>query len=499
MEVALAYDHHSTVLTVPGLSALDIATNRRRAPVAFAGRVKQPYLLRQLLLALQKAIVSDLRWMDEDEWRQTLDPVITVHADQLFFEAFSNDQSTYARLSAPLDAFEADGEVRYGTTNIDFTWQLRDALLSLRSSRRTTFTVGPTSFGVTTAVGSGVDQHVERKVDVPTDWLKGFLQVQSALTMHPFLFDAHPVDLLTVIAYFQDNKPPSPPHGLRFEFNPDGPIAIALEPWEQRFVLRETHYHGQARSVRVWGRRRLELLLGVLPYADTVTIGVLGRGLPHFYTCTCGPYQFTLVLSGWTRNDWSRDSAFDALAPRGAPDATNVARVYAHLGEHLLARRSMIAADLSLSPGEVEQALFALCRAGRVMYDPTTSQYRSRDLFAEPLDVSALFAPDPHSVTARRLFAEGRVTLRAITGPEQRDDGRNETRAEATVADDKQAYDVLVSVDSSERLRFGRCGCPYFQANLLSRGPCEHLLAARLALEAAIAEEGEALSRGADA
>jgi hypothetical protein len=204
------------------------------------------------------------------------------------------------------------------------------------------------------------------------------------------------------------------------------------------------------------------------------------------------------VLSGWTRNDWSRDSAFDALAPRGAPDATTVARVYAYLGEHLLARRSMIAADLSLSAGEAEQALFALCRAGRVMYDPTTRQYRSRDLFAEPLDVSTLFAPDPRSITARRLFAAGRVTLRAITLPEQREDGRKETRAEASVAEDKQTYDVLVSVDSSGRLRFGRCGCPYFQANLLSRGPCEHLLAARLALEAATAEEAEALAVVAD-
>src|SRR5262249_25264513 len=232
MEVALAYDHRTTIVTTPSLSALDIATNRRRAPVAFSGRVKEPYLLRQLLLALHQTILSDLRWVDEDEWQRMLDPVITVHADQLFFEAFSNDQSTYARLSAPLDAFEAEGEVRYGTTNIDFTWQLRDALLSMRSSRRTQFSVGPTSFGVSTAVGSGADQHVERKVDVPADWLKGFLQVQGALTMHPFLFDARPVDLLTTIPYFQDNKPPSLPHGLRYEFTPDKPIAAILEPWE---------------------------------------------------------------------------------------------------------------------------------------------------------------------------------------------------------------------------------------------------------------------------
>jgi hypothetical protein len=484
MEVALTYDQPTTVVTTPEISALSIATNRRRAPVAFTGRVKSPYLLRQLLLGLQRVVVSDLRWLDEEEWLQILDPVITVHHDQLFFEAFSNDQSSYVRLSAPLDAFEPEGEVRYGTTNIDFTAQLRDALTQLRSSRRTIFTVGAASFAVSTAVGPAAQEHVERKVDVPDGWLKGFLQVQSAFAMHPYLFDAQPVDLLSAIAFFQDNKPPSLPHGMRFEFTPDAPITIMLEPWEQRFVLRETQYHGYERSVRLWGRRRLELLQGVLPYADKVTIGVLGRGLPHFYICHCGPYQFTLVLSGWTNNDWGRDSALDALAPRGAPDPERIARVYAYLGERLLARRDDIAAGLGIQPQEAEVALFALCRAGRAMYDPTTRQYRNRDLFAEPLNVDKLFAPDPRAIAAQRLVEAGHVRLGEITPPERREDGRRETRAEASVTDG-QVYDVLVSVDNTGRLRFGRCECAYFQNNLLSRGPCEHLLAVTYALEAA--------------
>ncbi|HEV8192828.1 MAG TPA: SWIM zinc finger family protein [Ktedonobacterales bacterium] len=497
MEVALAYDHRTTVVTAPGMSALDIATNRRRTPVSFTGRVKAPHLLRQLLLALHQVIVSDQRWYDENEWRQMLDPVITVHHDQLFFEAFSNDQSSYVRLSAPLDAFEAQGDVRYGTTNIDFTWQLREALLSLRSSRQTMFSIGPTSFAVATEVGAAADERVERKVDVPEGWLKGFLQVQSALTMHPFLFDVKPVDLLSTIAFVQDNKPPSLPHGLRFEFVPNEPITAVLEPWDQRFVLRETHYTGYQRTVRLWGRRRLELLQGVLPYAETVTIGVLGRGMPHFYICQCGPFQFTLVLSGWSKNDWSKDSAFDALAPRGTADNECIARVYAHLGEHLTARRDAIGSDLGMRAQETEQALFALCRAGRVMYDPTTGQYRNRDLFAEPLDVGALFAPDPRSIAAQRLLAAGKVRLHSVAPPERREDGRRETRAEASVTDG-QDYDVLVSVDTTGRLRFGKCACPFFQSNLMSRGPCEHILAACFALDQNGSEDSHARDETAD-
>jgi hypothetical protein len=498
MEVTLAYDGPSTVVTTPDVSALTIATNRRRAPVSFSGRVKAPYLLRQLLLALQRVVLSDLRWLDEDEWLRTLDPVITVHHDQIFFEAFSNDQSSYARLSASLDAFEPQGEIRYGTTNIDFTDQLRDALTHLRSSRRTLFSIGATGLAVSTAVGASAREHVERKVTLPDEWLKGFLQVQSAFAMRAYLFDARPVDVLSIIAFLEENKPPSLPHGMRVEFTPDAPISIALEPWDKRFVLRETRYSGYERSVRLWGRRRLELLQGVLPYAEKVRIGVLGRGLPHFYICQCGPFQFTLALSGWTKNDWSKDSALDALAPRGTPDVKLVARVYAYLGERLLAGRDEIAAGMGVDKGEAESALFALCRAGRAMYDPTTRQYRNRDLFAEPLDIAVLFAANPKAVVARRLVESGAVTLGVITPPERRDDGRRETRAEAQVTDG-QVYEVLVSLDSTGRLRFGRCGCPFFQNNLLSRGPCEHLLAVSMALEAAQAEAAGELDEPAQA
>ncbi len=303
--------------------------------------------------------------------------------------------------------------------------------------------------------------------------------------MPAFTFDVHPVDLLSVIAFFRENRPPSPPHGLRFELQPGNPIAAVLEPWERRFTLRDTHYTGYERSVRLWGRKRLELLAGILPYAQQVTVGVLGRALPHIYVCSCGPYRFLLVLSGWTGSEWSRDVAFDLMAPLGSPDPDELDRVHAYLSEHLAARPEQIATDTGLSQREVEVILFQLCRAGRAMIDPTSRQYRLRELFAAPLDLDLLFAPDPRVAAARRLVAQGQVTLGRVTPPEENHTRPNETRAEATVRDGDAIYDVIVAVDDSDRLRFGRCGCPFFVDNMVSLGPCVHIQAARLALEAA--------------
>lgn len=489
MKVALAYNHRTSVTSSLSGSALDFATNLRRVPVSFRGRVKEPVLLRQLLGALHEVILNDSRRLSDEEYWLTLDPVITVHPDQLFFEAFSNDESSYARLSAPLDAFEAEGVIQYGTTNIDFTRELRDALQNLRSSRRTVFAVGAGGFGVTTVKGAGHAQvHFERKVDLPDSWLKGFLQVQGALTMRPFTFDVRPVDLLTVIAFFKENKPPRhlrrAAHDLRYELRPGEPISIVVQPWQERFVLKGTKYEGYERTIRVWGRRRLELLQAVLPYAQKVTIGLLGRGLPHIYICHCGVYQFVLVLSGWTKNDWATSSAFDLLAPQAKADPDALASVYRVLGQQLITSRTQIAEHSGLSKPEIESVLFQLSRAGRVIFDPTTRRYRQRELFADPLDAETLFAPDPRLDVAQTLFSNGNVTIKQITPPEE--NTRPETRLEAQVTDENEGYEgynVIVAVDRDGRLRFGKCECPFFKENLMSRGPCEHILAARKGLE----------------
>lgn len=478
MNVQFAYDHRTDVVTSLNGSAIDFAANMRRLPVAFQGQVKEPYLLRQMMLALHEVILGDFR--ESERWSWILDPVITVHPDELFFEAFSTDESVYGRLSAPLDAFEVAHDPVYGTTNIDFTWQLRTALQELRSSRRTDFTVGAGGFGAATNVGATAKAHFEHKVDLPETWLKGFLQVQGALAMHAFTFDVRPVDLLTAIHYFQDHSERNFSNGLRYDFRPGEAISIILEPWDYRFMMKGTSYNGYARTVRLWGRRRLQLLLGVLPYAQKVTIGVLGRGLPHFYICHCGVYQFTLVLSGWTGNDWAKGSAFDLLAPRQNVDAEKLAIVYNHLTQHFAATQEQIAIYTLLPDAEVQQILFELCRAGRVMYDPTSEQYRLRELFQEPLDMNTLFVPDPRIERARQLFQDGKVSLVSAGPSEIR---KNEMRAVALVADSAEAYNVVVAVDQEGRIRFGQCQCRFFKDNIMSRGPCEHILATRTAFD----------------
>src|SRR3954471_17105753 len=123
---------------------LGMSANARR-PVRFHGRVTRNIpLFRFVLRALGEAIWSNDSWASQGEFGSwILDPVITVHPDRIFFEAFSQDQSVYAMLILNPDLFATQGELQTGTTNVDFTAWLWAALNELRSSRETWFRVGP--------------------------------------------------------------------------------------------------------------------------------------------------------------------------------------------------------------------------------------------------------------------------------------------------------------------------------------------------------------------
>ena len=77
-----------------------------------------------------------------------LDPVITVHPDEVFFECFSEDESSYGRLGTKYDVFENISEFSCGTTNIDYSAALYDEFQKIRTYKNTRFEIDPSGFEV---------------------------------------------------------------------------------------------------------------------------------------------------------------------------------------------------------------------------------------------------------------------------------------------------------------------------------------------------------------
>ncbi|MEI9866353.1 MAG: hypothetical protein WDN00_17710 [Limisphaerales bacterium] len=181
MIFALDYASPSVFESDRDRALLGMSANARRR-VHFHGQVMRNIpLLRFVLRALGEAIWSNDTWVTQGELMSwILDPVITVHPDRVFFEAFSQDQSVYAMVVANPEMFATDGEIVTGTTNVDFSAWLWGALNELRSSRETWLRVGAQGFEVKT---KGAGGRFEQKVELPDSWVRGFLQVSSAMAM----------------------------------------------------------------------------------------------------------------------------------------------------------------------------------------------------------------------------------------------------------------------------------------------------------------------------
>lgn len=465
---------------------LGVSANSRR-PVRFHGRVTRNIpLFRFTLRALGEAIWSDDTWASADEFGSwILDPVITVHPDRIFFEAFSQDQSVYAMVIASPQMFATEGEVVTGTTNIDFSAWLWGALNELRSSRETWLHIGAQGFEVKT---KGAGGRFEQKVDLPDNWVRGFLQLSGAMAMPGTRLMVRPADLLAAIRFLRYTKAKVSPRALRYEFAPGEDARIILEPWEQVIRLRGAeHNYTEPRTIRTWGRRRLNLIEPLLPFATSVDIYLKGRGLPSFYAVHLPDLTFVLGLSGWSEQRWTGAASFDLLNDEEPVSDEVINRVFQHLGEKFHASPKEMAAQLNLEPNLAWRACERLCRQGRAILDVESRDFRHRELFEKPVDEAKLFPPDERIERARALLAanaipfvrcepqETRKTkkLKTPEGPVTREIVYRDWRVTGDVSSEK----TEIVVGDTGRIIFGTCSCRFFQDNLLGKGPCEHMVA----------------------
>jgi hypothetical protein len=449
-----------------------------------------------------------------------LDPVVTVHPDGVFLEVFSKDEGTYAKLSVDRSAYDlepaADGAPVYGTTHVDFGQALVDGLQQMRGYRRTTLTIGPevarpaaevaaaeaaaagvvkpapaagAAAAVALAVASPAQldaKRLEKQLNVPDSWLRGFLQVQSAAALPSDAFAVAPVDLYNLLRQLRlraDVK--GKRRGLRVELVPGEVPRLVLEPWETVLAATAEPYRGRAaKVVRLWGRRRLMLVRRLLPFVDRVEVHVLGSGLPSFWVLRAGDVTLTLGLTGFTAANWSQAVGFDLLLPRQTPAAqAQLARsldaVVKHLRTVWFASANEIGAAVKLTGAALAETLRAGCQQGRLMFDLSAGVYRLRPLTDAPLDLGRLEYRNDRERVAHDLLVR-RGAVRIVTENRIATVGL-ELTGKVTVDEDKREYRPQMVLGDEGQVGRAECTCGLFRTQGLKQGPCAHLLALRLA------------------
>jgi predicted nucleic acid-binding Zn finger protein len=409
---------------------------------------------------------------DRELWFK-LDPVITVHPDQVFFECFSRDESSYGRLAASYDVFDQLGERACGTTNIDYSDKLYAEFQKIRSYKATSLAVDPTGFDVRT---SGEDTFREVKIDVPDSWVRGFLQVSAAATLPAAVVDLHPMDVHNVLLRLRRNKELFGPRSLRWRLRPGEPVEIVVEPWGHVVRCPRSTYRGErATEIRTWGRRRLLVLERLLARARGVRVHLLGSGQPSFYVVDLGGLSFTLGLSGWSLNNWSQAANFDLMAAREDVDDVTRARVYDQLGTSWRAGTAELASALRLDPPVVASALAGWVQAGRAIFDLEHGVWRKRELARDPLPIEQLRFSSPREAEAATLLHRAKIAV------DRADDADGGLRLAGRLQDRRTVFTAAITFDVERRIVDADCSCDYFVRHRLYKGPCSHMLALRAA------------------
>ena len=365
------------------------------------------------------------------------DPVVTSEAANLRFESFSACCGVYARLDVLSDGLDR-APAASGTTNVDFNPPMREALARVAGSQPVRLHVGTEEVGIRT-FGVGV---VEHKVPLSDRWVRGFAEVQVAASGLELLSDlpiAHARGFLRTLPRSSRHLAWAQPVGssLRLTSRPAAGAACLAGPerlWSLEPMLRF------ATRLRVYG---VDSGRNPAPAASAWELVLEGA-------------RYTIVTSPEVSRGFSGEGGllFDLASADSEPDAEVVAP---HLGWGHPIEVERLASQVGLPGERTRAALVFLGAQGRVGYDLAQGAYFHREL---PLRTEALLKMNPRLMEARQLVEDGRVHV----------DGSGAR---------------VKSGDLEHRVAFApngdRCTCPWWGKYAGTRGPCKHVLAARLA------------------
>ncbi len=446
---------------------------------------------------LAKAHHAYYNWLLENDPDAALilDPIISVHPDKITLEVFSKDEGSYALLCFDHTFFEVLGETRYGTTNIDFSTELAQGIEQMRSFRDTQFSVGQSAVEFKTDTASELPdtELIEKQIQVPRTWIRGFLQVQSSAQLPADVFQLNPIDLYNCLHHLRmhaDIK--GKRRGLRIELVPQQQPRLVLEPNDSVIECTASVYKGkQAKVIRLWGRRRLALLKRFLPYAETIEVSLLGNGMPSFWVLKGKGISLTIAITGFTASNWSQSLNFDLLLPRQSETVENLLQVCEYLKSNYVATLNQISKAIKLSKKDSVSALQQACQQGLVIYDLANKCYRYRPLTQTPLEldqfqfrqVAEMLAYD--LVSRQQSIGKLSTTLIPNEGVE--------ISADIKVKEDRREYLSRLKLSEEGHVTRAECSCHQIMQHGLSQGPCSHLIALRLVYAAQQANRDEKL------
>ncbi|SFC13540.1 hypothetical protein [Clostridium uliginosum] len=433
---------------------------------------------------IEKDFWKFIKDRDLDLWF-VLDPVITVHPDMVSFEAFSVDESTYGCLSIDMEEFELLQKPSLGTTNIDFSAKLAKEIERFRTYSDVELSVNPEGFAVDTGV---MPEHMEKKIDLPETWIKGFNQVSSAASLGGIDIELSPIDMYDICSFLRRHKAKKSPRYMKWVLEPNKPVKIIFEPFGTVLTLKAIYTGEKKREEKMWGRRRWLVLEKIIPLSKSFKVRLLGFGMPQFITADMGTMKMTIGFSSWSSNDWVKGTAFNILG--GFIGDGNYDKVYKLLKEKRYASMESIYDNLNEDSKSVNKAgIGMLLRRGEGYYDAVNDNIRFRKLCNAPIP-KELYETTDIELKVQEHIDEGMDNFRVrmsddnefiFTHSLKMPNSKYKKWKYYRTDDYNREFDLtetLLTIDEDGQISKVKCNCREFNKGPRNiSAPCAHILA----------------------
>ena len=411
-------------------------------PLFFNGEIIYPTIVSGGLLVL--ADVVSTRYFKYVPVAQR-DPILSAQGDILRAECFSACNGVYARM----DLFQSalDGEILYGTTNVDIGSNLRKSLFNVKQGDRLKFRIGDDGWKALHSKnldGSVLtDINIQRPVKMPDRWVRALGNCAMLHQNMEYKFHIEGMQAKSFIAML-------PPVTGKEKSG-------WLTPTKTGVMLKSRE---EKNSVYISGIHRLSALKKIMSNVNSIFFYAPENGEPGqmmIEVCMTGA-NITLSLTAKSYEGYSGEGALlDSLStPKILECADKIDNI---LNFESRLDIDKISKSIGIVKNDMNDAMELLAVSGKLGFDVRDRAFFHREL---PDDPDRVLKDNPRLVGAKKL----------VEDTEYIDDNIWHVKSGDTT------YRVIYPTD--ENLENAKCTCTWYLKHQNSRGPCKHILAVKL-------------------
>ena len=412
-------------------------------PLFFNGEIIDPVVISGGLLVL--ADIVSTRYFKYVPVAQR-DPILSAQGDRLRAECFSACNGVYARM----DVFQSalDGEILYGTTNVDIGADLRKSLFNVKQGDRLKFRIGDEGWKTVHSRKADnnnilTDVRIQRPVKMPDRWIRALGNCAMLHQNMEYKFHVEGMQAKAFIAML-----PAATGKERSGWLTPTKVGVMLK-------LRE-----EKNSVYISGLNRLSALRRIMSHVNAVyfyapknseagrmMIEVCMRGASITLSLTAKSYE------GYSGEGALLDSLSDLKILEYADEIDNI------LNFESILDLDKISESTGIIKNDIKNAIELLAVSGKLGFDVKEKAFFHREL---PDDPDRVLKDNPRLVGAKKL----------MEGISHVEDDIWHVKSQDTT------YRVIYPKDLGAQN--AKCTCTWYLKHQNSRGPCKHILAVKL-------------------